>query len=117
MITSQLMDQLGALESQIPAEDMSSLRATFTRRHWHPFGTQVLKTVSANEDVDFGPVLRSILDSLDQDLDPFVVSRLLGNFKISVLYIIYQISILYNHDSHNPYASFLTFIHPDFTQF
>lgn len=87
MITSQLMDQLGALESQISAEDMSSLRATFTRRHWHPFGRQVLKTVSANEDVDFGPVLRSILDSLDLDLDPFVVSRLLGILKIISIHL------------------------------
>lgn len=82
------MDQLGALESQISAEDMSSLRATFTRRHWHPFGQQVIKTVSNNESIDFGPILKSILNSLDLDLDPFVVSRLLGNIQIILILII-----------------------------
>ena len=72
------MDELSSLERQIPPETINSLRTHFTRRHWHPFGRELLEMVYASPNVQFGQILKSIIGALSIDLDPFIISELLG---------------------------------------
>ena len=72
------MDELSSLERQIDSERINSLRTHFTRRHWHPFGRELLDMVYHSPDVDFGEILQSIISALSIDLDPFIISELLG---------------------------------------
>jgi hypothetical protein len=80
MITSQFMDELSSLERHIDPERINSLRTHFTRRHWDPFGRELLDMVYASPDVDFGEILQSIISALSIDLDPFIIAELLGMF-------------------------------------
>lgn len=78
MINSQFMDELSSLESQVPPERINSLRNHFVRRHWHPFGRELLDLVYASPQVEFGEILQSIIGALTIDLDPFIIAELLG---------------------------------------
>lgn len=78
MITSQFMDELSSLESQVASEKINSLRSHFTRRHWHPFGKELLEMVYDCPRVQFGDILKSIIGALSIDLDPFIIAELLG---------------------------------------
>ena len=81
MINSQFMDELSSLERQLPSESINSLRTHFTRRHWHPFGKELLEMVYASPHVQFGEILQSIIGALSIDLDPFIISELLGKLR------------------------------------
>lgn len=95
MITSQFMDELSSLEHQIDPERINSLRTHFTRRHWDPFGRELLEMVYASPDVDFGEILQSIISALSIDLDPFIISELLGIIFIFLFSLSLPIHLIY----------------------
>lgn len=78
MINSQFIEELKSLENQIPIERSTSLRTHFTRRHWHPFGQELLGMIYSCPEVDFGSIIAAIINGLSVDLDPFIIAELLG---------------------------------------
>ena len=78
MITSNFIDSLSSLETHTSPEKIMSLKTHYTRRHWHPFGQELLNLLYCYPDVDFGKVITSIIDALTIDLDSFIICKLIG---------------------------------------
>ena len=101
------MDELSSLERQIDPERVNSLRTHFTRRHWHPFGTELLDLVYSSPEVDFGEILQSIIGAHSIDLDPFIIAELFGTF--SFFYFIFRLTFLFKIKKTNPLYKILQF--------
>ena len=78
------MDDLKTLENKLPSEVINSISTHYTRRHWHPFGEELLEAIYQHPNINFGSIIVSIINELNIDLDPFIVSEVLGkiNFRL-----------------------------------